>query len=146
MKEIIKEVLYKDYSADEKKWIFFSWFDENLTELFSNWVVYTEDELDSCIDSLYSWVVEDHEKSLKYTVIDVVDNIQELTNPEDILKTDPQKYWFFLICQDSDDTWAILPNIEWVADAKHALSLVKKKYNLSGKVEVFVFTTNRIVI
>ncbi len=146
MKERIKEVLYKDYSADEKKWIFFSWFDENLTELFSNWVVYTEDELDSCIDSLYSWVVEDHEKSLKYTVIDVVDNIQELTNPEDILKTDPQKYWFFLICQDSDDTWAILPNIEWVADAKHALSLVKKKYNLSGKVEVFVFTTNRIVI
>jgi hypothetical protein len=39
-----------------------------------------------------------------------------------------------------------LPWVAWVADAKHALHHVKKKYWVEWNVEVFIFRTERLVV
>ena len=57
----------------------------------------------------------------------------------------PTLYWFALV-DDHGATWVILPWTKCVADAKHALYLIKQKYNVQWKVKIYVFTTDRLLV
>ncbi len=146
MLDKLRQELLKKYSKHEKKWMFLNWIDQNWDIIFSNWVIETDEDIDTTLELLYNWIVKEKEEHINKIIIDIVDKVQMLTDDEQILSTDVKKYWFLIIWKDNDKSWVILPDIEWVADAKHSLSLIKSKYEMSGKVVVYSFTTNRIII
>lgn len=148
MIEKIKEKIYLKYWKEEKNWIFLSAFDKSWELLFSNWVILTDEDIETSIETLYNGIIKSKEKEIKNIVIDIVDKIQEMSDPKEILAISPKEYGFLLVEYDatSKASWVILPNTEWIADAKHALSSIKKKYNLYWKVIIYTFTTTRIIL
>lgn len=142
----IKKYIFQKYQQDEKKGVFFSGFDSKWKLIFSTWIITTEKSLEEVIDKLYKWIIQKHESKLDIIVIDIVDNIVNLSNPQDILSNDMKKYWFVLESNIDDNCWVLLPNTEWIADAKHALAVIKQKNNLSWKVSVYSISTTRFAV
>jgi len=140
----IKKALFESYWSDEQKGIFLSWFDEQHDLIMSQWVLKSDLPLHELIDTLTDEVDEEM-KDVVFVAVDIVSEIIQLESTEDILSKDPLEYGFALI-GENDTSGVILPWVEWVADAKHALHNVKKKYGIEGNVEVYVFRTQRIVV
>lgn len=145
MLDKIHNKLFRNYWKSEKKWIFLSGIDKDGNTIFSNWVIKTDENLFDTVNLLYENFVEP-EEDVKYIVIDVVDKIQELNEAEQIFWTNVSKNWFLIICENTNESGLILPSIENVADAKHAISLVKNKCELSWDVEIYSFTTKKILV
>lgn len=140
----IKESIAKKYKLRDTKWLFVSWFDATWKLLFSEWVVESDQSLDSTVDLLYknyiasvTWIT--------LLTLDVITTLYEETNITKIPVITPALYWFALV-DDHGTTWVILPWTKWVADAKHALYLIKQKYNVQWKVKIYVFTTDRLLV
>ncbi len=144
MLDKLKKVLFESYGSDEVKWVFLSAFDKNQELIISQWVLTSDIPLHELLDSLYEEIVSE-EKNFIYVSIDIVSEIIQLESTEDILSKDPEEFWFALV-DDADASGVILPGVVWVADAKHALYHVKKKYWIEWNVEVFVFRTERILV
>jgi hypothetical protein len=71
--------------------------------------------------------------------------LYEETNISKIPMITPKLYGFALV-DDAWTSWMILPWTKGVADAKHALFLIKQKYNIKGKVKIYIFTTDRLLV
>ncbi|MBS8122544.1 hypothetical protein [Candidatus Vampirococcus lugosii] len=145
MLDKIHNKLFRNYGKSEKKGIFLSGIDKDGNTIFSNGVIKTDENLFDTVNLLYENFVEP-EEDVKYIVIDVVDKIQELNEAEQIFGTNVSKNGFLIICENTNESGLILPSIENVADAKHAISLVKNKCELSGDVEIYSFTTKKILV
>lgn len=146
MKELLQKYVFDKYSKEGNVGIFFSWFDKNWTQIFSNWVFQTQETLESVLENIYDWIIAEHEQNINMIAVDVISEKEELTNPNDILSTDIKNYWFLLVSLNDESSWIILPNTSWVADAKNSLSLIKQKYELSWNVSIYRFKTDRFVI
>jgi len=146
MLDKIKKSVFSKYATTESKWVFITGFDSNWTLVFSNWLAYSDKTLWELIDSLYYWIAEKQKDFTKLIVIDVMEDLEIVSNPNDILWSLPSIYWFLVISPDSDKSWIILPNTIWVADAKNALFLIRQKYWLDGKAAIYRFKTQRILI
>lgn len=140
----IKKEIFKDYKVDESKWVFFSLFDFDNKLIFSQWVAKSTNNLWELLDKLYFWFVDTKIEDVNYVIVDIVDNITTVA-PKDFFAVSTKDNWVWVIPNGSDNVFAILPNTEWVADAKHALSVIKNKVNLTWNVSLFKFTTNRLV-
>lgn len=146
MLEKIKKVVFKTYNSEEKKGVFLSWFDKDHILLDSQGVVETEKSLHESLDTVYKAAIVPHIKEVMYVICDVVADIIEIHDLKKVLDLSPKEFWFVVVDQDDDVSWVILPNMAGVTDAKSALSYIKKKYGIHGKVEIYVFRTERIVI
>jgi len=146
MLEKIKKVLFKTYNSEEKKGVFLSWFDKEHTLLSSEWVVDTKKPLHETVDTVYKKAIVPHLKEVMYVACDIVSDIIEIREIKKVLDLSPKEFWFVVVDQDDDTSWVILPNTEWVSDAKSALSYIKKKYGIHGKVEIYAFRTERIIV
>lgn len=144
MIEKLKDALEKKYKLRETKWLFVSGFDKDWKLQYSQWVVESDQPLEELIAQLYTKFVEPVQDT-KVITLDVVTTLFEETNIAKIPTTTPKLYGFAIV-DDTGDTWVILPWTKGVADAKHALYLIKEKYWVSGKVKIFVFTTDRILV
>lgn len=144
MLEKIKEMIEKKYKLRDTKWLFVSGFDATWKLLFSEWIVEADDTLDKTIEALYKAHIEPV-KWVKVLTLDVVTTLYEETNISKIPIITPKLYWFALV-DDHGTNWVILPWTKWVADAKHALYLIKQKYNVQWKVKIYVFTTDRLLV
>lgn len=144
MLEKIKKVLFESYGSDEQKGIFLSAFDKNQELIMSEWVLTSDMPLHELTDSIYD-EISPEEKRIVYVAIDIVSEIIQLEATDDILAKDPEEFGFALLW-DNDASGVILPWVVGVADAKHALYHVKKKYGIEWNVEVFVFRTERILV
>ncbi len=144
MLEKIKEMIEKKYKLRDTKWLFVSGFDATWKLLFSEWVVESDNTLDKTIESLYKAHIEPVQW-IKVLTLDVVTTLYEETNISKIPVITPKLYWFALV-DDRGINWVILPWTKWVADAKHALYLIKQKYAVQWKVKIYVFTTDRLLV
>jgi hypothetical protein len=103
--------------------------------------------LDTIIDSIYFWIIDKQYKNNKIVIllIDIVSNVVEWTI-DHIIWTSSKEYWYCMVSESDNKSWAILPDISWVADAKNALYLIKTKYNMEWKVKLYKFNTDRIAV
>lgn len=146
MLDKIKKWVFSKYSVSDLKWVFISAFDQNWNLLFSNWLAYSDKPLWELIDSLYYGIIEKQKDNIKVFVLDIIEDLELVSNPNDILWSLPSIYWFLVVAPDSDKSWIILPNTTWVADTKNALFLIRQKYWLDGKAAIYRFKTQRLLI
>jgi len=145
MLEQIKKTLTTRYKLDDTKGIFLSVFNKKGDLLTSQGVLHTDKQLDSVVEKLYKWFAEDELKNIGLITIDIVTSLFEETNIGKIPTTSVKQYGFYMI-DGSNKSGVILPNTKWIADAKNALFVMKQKYGISGKVKVFLFTTDRMIV
>lgn len=141
-----KEVLFKTYNAEEKKWIFLSGFDENKKLVVSQWIVDSDQPLRETIEQVYNKEIAPVLPKLRYIVIDVVNEIISFPDAQKLLTLDPKVYWIVIEDLEDDNIGIILPNIAWVTDMKQVLFDLKKKYWIHGKAAISWFTTTRIIV
>ena len=84
-------------------------------------------------------------KNTGLMTIDIVTSIFEETNIGKIPDTSVRQYGFYVI-DATNKSGVILPNTKGVADAKNALYVIKQKYGITGKVKIFLFTTDRMIV
>jgi len=149
MLEAIKKAILEKYWPDEKKWFFLSGYNPTWTLLFSKWILHTDTWIKKLIETLFYKYVEQDKRvksNVWFFVCDIISQIIEVTNPNDIFKASMSEYWIALVSTDSNKSWIVLPNTEWVADAKQAVFLIKQKEKLDGRVNIYAFRTDRIQI
>lgn len=144
MLEKIKKVLFESYGSEEEKGIFLSGYDDQQDLIISQWVLTSDLPLHELLDTIYEEIKSEID-NIVYVAVDIVSDIIQLEDSEDILHKDPQEFGFALVWED-DLSGVILPGVAGVADAKHALYHVKKKYGIEWNAEVFVFRTDRLVV
>lgn len=84
-------------------------------------------------------------KKVGLMTVDIVTSLFEETNISKIPTTSVKQYGFYMI-DANNKSGVVLPNTKGVADAKNALYVLKQKYGISGKVKVFLFTTDRVIV
>lgn len=141
-----KDVLFKTYNPEEKKWIFLSGFDEHKKLVVSQWIVDSDQPLRESIEQIYNKEIAPSLKAIRYIVLDVVNEIISFPDAQKLLALDPKVYWIVIEDVEDDNIWIILPNIAWVTDMKQVLFNLKKKYWIHGKATISWFTTTRIIV
>jgi hypothetical protein len=142
----IKETLFKWYPSEEKKGIFLTWFSKNKDVLVSQGVVVTDQTIAVLVEALYTKHLLPILNDIFYVSIDVVTDIIEVAEPVEVLTKSPEEWWFIVSSLQWDQSWLILPAMEWLTDAKSALFYIKKKYGIEGNVDVAIFRTQRILL
>lgn len=145
MLEQIKKSITTRYKLDDTKGIFLSVFDKKWNLLTSQWVVHTDKTLDVVSEKLYKGFAEDMLKDIGLITIDIVTSLFEETNIGKVPTTSVKQYGFYVI-DGNNKSGVVLPNTKGIADAKNALYVLKQKYGISGKVKIFLFTTDRIIV
>ena len=143
MLEKIKNAIFTKYKKEDIKGVFLSVFDENNKLLMSNGTFYTDKVLDSLLDTLYHWLVENH-KNIAYIAVDVVINEEELTDVSKINEIPLQQYWIAVIA--GSKYWVMLPNTAGVTNTLQALQLIKQKDSLEWNAKIVKFQTDRILV
>lgn len=146
MLEKLKKKVFLKYKLEDNVWVFISSFDKKGKMLTSNWVLHTDKNLWEVLDDIYYAFVDEDIKNTKSLYVDVIKNLDELVKPDEIFGTDIWEKWLCLISLDGLNSWVMLPWTSWVKDAKSALSYIKQKYELSWKVRIFRFSTDRVVV
>lgn len=144
MLEKIKKAVAARYKLDDTKGVFLSVFDTKGTLLTSQGVLHTDKNLESVIEKLYKSFVEDLKK-IGLITVDIVTSLFEETNITKIPLTSVKQYGFYVI-DGNNKSGVTLPSTKGIADAKNSLFLLKQKYGISGKVKVFLFTTDRLIV
>lgn len=142
----IKSVLLSTYEDSEKKWMFISWYDDKKTLKVSQWVVETTKPIAELCDILYEWYIAPVQKEIRYVAIDVVSELIQLNDPSMVADYPPKEFGYFIIDQDDDTSWVLLPNTKWVADVKQVIYDMKQKYWIHWAIDIFVFRTESFVI
>ena len=147
MLEKIKKVLFETYGPDEEKGLFLSSYTAEHELMISQWVIASDAPLHELVEDIYEQLEEKMADTV-YVACDIVSEIIHVEDTKEILSKDPQEFGFVLIweSEDGESSGVMLPWVAWVADAKHALYHIKKKYDIHGQVQVYVFRTERIVV
>ena len=143
MLEKIKNAIFAKYKKEDIYWAFLSVFDENNKMLMSNGAFYTDKVLDSLLDTLYHWLVENH-KNVSYIVVDIVINPEEIMDVSKINEIPLNQFWIAVIA--GDKYGVMLPNTAWVTNTLQALQLIKQKDKLGWNAKIVKFQTDRILV
>jgi len=143
MLEKIKNAIFAKYKKEDIYWVFLSVFDENNKMLMSNGAFYTDKVLDSLLDTLYHWLVENH-KNVSYIVVDIVINPEEIMDVSKINEIPLNQFWIAVIA--GDKYGVMLPNTAWVTNTLQALQLIKQKDKLGWNAKIVKFQTDRILV
>ena len=149
MLEKIKNAIFAKYKKEDIYWAFLSVFDENNKMLiikageFMDKAFYTDKVLDSLLDTLYHWLVENH-KNVSYIVVDIVINPEEIMDVSKINEIPLNQFWIAVIA--GDKYGVMLPNTAWVANTLQALQLIKQKDKLGWNAKIVKFQTDRILV
>ena len=143
MLDKIKTKLLEFYHKEDKLWLFFSLFDIQNKLILSNGVLTTDKFLPDLVDILYHAILE-KQTNVHIVTIDIVKEIQIQPDIQKLLTLPAKEYGIFAVNRQTNISWVVLPDTQWVPDTKTALALLKQKYGLSGNVEISTFTTRRI--
>ncbi len=146
MLDTIKKTLYEKHKPEDKKWIFISIFDINGHIIASQWSLSTDLPLENYLQQIYHQFFEQHAHITKTIVIDIVQSIIEETDIKNILSLPTKEYGICIVNTETQQSGVILPNTKDVNDVKTALNLIKKKYGISGNVQMYSFRTERITV
>jgi len=137
----IEEVVYGKYDKNDVVWVFLSSFDKDNHMLLSQGSLETSKPLWSLLPLLYTSVA--HPNSA-FIAVDIVQDIVEHTEKDSFLALDMIKHGLFLLSWEKSGV--MLPGTIGIDSSKLALSAIKKKYAIDGKVRLFSFMTDRIVV
>ena len=143
MLEKIKNAVFAKYKKEDIKGAFLSVFDENNKLLMSNGTFYTDKVLDSLLDTLYNWLVEQH-KNIWYIVVDIVLDEEEVLDVSKINEISLQEYGLAVVA--GDKYGVMLPNTAWVTNVIQALQLVKQRDWLHWNAKIIKFHTDRLLV
>jgi len=143
MLEKIKTKLFEKYKKEDNKWLFFSLFDKDGNLLTSSGVLQTDKNMWDLVEIISAGIL-DKEKWAVSAAIDVVLEVSQESDMQKLLTISTKDYGVFLINNETQKSWIILPNIKGVNDVKTALGLIKQKYQVAGNVLIYVFKTERI--
>lgn len=143
MLEKIKTKLFEKYKKEESKWLFFSLFDKDGNVLTSTGVLQTDKNMNDLVEIISAGIL-DKEKWAVSVAVDVVLEVTQESDMNKLMWISTKDYGVFLINNETQKSWIILPNMKWVNDVKTALGLIKQKYQVSGNVMIYVFKTDRI--
>lgn len=136
----------KWYTLDSIVWVFLSGYSSEKKLIESQGVVTTDSPVWDMIKSLWDSYFNALEKKISVVAVDIVTDSIEIHDLTTLSQYDPKEFWFVMLDTDDQLSGVILPNTQWVTDAKHALWAMKQKYALHGKVEVIAFRTLRSII
>ena len=145
MLENIKTKILEKYKADEKRGLFLSLFDVNNTLLTSNGVLSTDKPLDQLIDLLYHGIVEKY-PTCTYIIADFPGTLNLQNDATILLNSSVLEQGICLISPDDTKSGVLLPGTPGVTDMKTAITLVKEKFGLMGNVQIYTFTSDKIMI
>lgn len=129
------------YSLDTVTWVFLSCFDKNNFLLWSHGSLQTQKPLKDVLPILYGSL---NTESISYVAIDIVEDIKEHKDKESFLKLNMLSRGLFVLSWAK--SWVMLPATLGVNSSVEALSFIKQKYNISGRVRLFSFATKRIIV
>lgn len=142
----IKEIVFNQYSKDDRKWFFLSAFDASGNLLLSKWVVIPQNNLENTINIVYNQLSENDISNESMLVIDILETHEKIETVDALQNIDLLSEGLFLLDTDSNNSWVLLANTKWVENISHALKIIKEKNNLWSNVDVYKITTNRIQI
>lgn len=143
MLEKIKTKLFEKYKKEESRWLFFSLFDKDGNLLISNGVLQTDKNMNDLVEIISAGIL-DKEKWAASAAVDVVTEVNQESDMTKLMWLSTKDYGVFLINNETQKSWIILPNMKGVNDVKTALGLIKQKYQVSGNVLIYVFKTERM--
>jgi hypothetical protein len=146
MLDKIKNTLFQTYKKDEVRWIFFSAFDKKNNLITSNWVFHTDKPMNELIDIIFNWLLINHTNETQTMVIDVITDNKKENDISTISNLSMKEFGIFLINEQTQKSWIILPNTKWVENASWALNLIKQKFWLNWDVSIYTFKTDRVII
>lgn len=142
--EAIKKVLFADHQPQEKTWLFLSLFSKDNHLIASEGVVQSTKTLTEVLDIIYSTFT--HTDATTTVVIDLVTHIDQQDDIQKLLPLSVADFGICLVSVDTHRSGVILPGTVGVKDMKQAIQLCKDKYQLSGKVVIYTFVTQRITL
>lgn len=143
MLDTIKKALFASYSPQDVHGLFLSAYDKSGNIQGSYWVIQTDKTLADTLDLLYQGLFSSI-KGTKYFIIDVVIEIQHEQDIQKILTSNPGEYGVCIVGENSKGS--MLPATTGISDMKQVLQSIKQKNNITGKVQLYLFQTNRIEI
>ena len=143
MLDKIKTKLFEKYKKEDSKWLFFSLFDKDGNVLTSTGVLQTDKNMGDLVEIISAGIL-DKEKWAVSVAIDVVTEVTQESDMVKLMWLSTKDYGVFLINNETQKSWIILPNMKGVGDVKTALGLIKQKYQVSGNVMIYVFKTERM--
>ena len=144
LEQITAEV-FKKYKKEDQKGLFLSLLDGNKNLLASNGVVATDKPLDQLIDILYHGIVEKYPMT-ETIFADIILDVTQQTDVAVLLSISPIDNGILMVNKAEKKSGIMLPWTADVPDMKTALNKIKAKFGLSGDVEMYTFTTNKIMI
>ena len=142
----IKSTLLNTYDESEQKWLFLSWFDKEKKMIWSQWVLQTTKPIVELIDILYEGYVAKDTKATRYVAVDVVSEIVQLNDPSKVADYPPKEFGYFIIDQEDDLSWVLLPNTKGVQDVKQVIYDMKQKYWIHGAIDIYAFRTESFIV
>lgn len=122
--------------------IFLSLFGSNGELITSQWTLQTTKSMDQLIPVLYNALV--WSSSVVSIVVDVVKDVIEQTDKQKFAWLDMSVFGICIV--GTGMSWVLLPWMIGIQSSKDALAALKKKYNVTGKIRLYSFTTDRIVV
>jgi len=139
--KVIQE-LSISYTLTETSGIFLSLFDEKWELITSQWTLQTTKTMEQLVPVLYNALI--WSDVITSIVVDVVKDIVEQTDKEVFSWLDMSLSGICII--GDGQSGVLLPGTTWIQSSKDALTALKKKYNVAGKVRLYSFTTDRIIV
>ena len=145
MLEEIKAKMFEKYRKDDKIGLFFSLYDDKNTLLASNGVLSTDKPLEELITILYHGIVQKY-STCKHVLAEVPSLLTLQKDASALLNSSVAEYGICLVDSEGKKSGILLPGTPGVFDMKSALNLVQKKFGLTGNVQIYTFTTEKISI
>lgn len=141
--EVLKNVLFAKNKPQDMVNFFVSLYDEKDVLLASQWLLSATKPLAESLDLMMHGVLQQYENKTHTVIVDVVVDIQEELDISALLVRSPLEYGICLVSEDGSKSGVLLPSTAGVKDMKHAIQICQQKNQLSGKVVLYSFRTQR---
>jgi hypothetical protein len=141
LEKILKE-LSVSHTLTDAYGVFLSCFDSDWSAIASQWTIQATKPLDQIIPVLYN-ALDASNKPASF-VVDIVKDVVEHTDKDSFVWLDVSVRGMCVVGEGS--SWVLLPWTVGISSSKDALSAIKKKYTITGKVRLYSFATDRIVV
>lgn len=141
--EVLKNVLFASYKPQDVVSFFVSLYDDKDVLLASQWVLSSTQPLAESLDLMMRGVLQQYESKVHTIVLDIPRDIQEETDIAALLARSPSEYGICLMDEDGNKSGVLLPSTVGIKDMKQAIQVCQQKNQLSGKVVLHSFRTQR---
>jgi len=142
MIEKILHAIASSYALTDVRGVILSWFTLDGSLVASQWTLQTTKSIEQLVNILYNALGSSQD--ISSFAVDIVKDVIEQTDKEKFVWLDMSTYGICIVANGMSGI--MLPWTTWIHSSKDALAAVKKKYTITGKVRLYSFTTDRILI